>query len=331
MGLRSRLNININISYLIVIAAAIFYWVHKSVIVKSADALTICEQVKISKSQSEEHITERFSDWQSQSQNNVAEIVHNAYEQKESSLNSQLVTALAMDLKEEQREVLAEIPKDFEFVELTENLHLLPDVVLRITNLESVSDTRNYLISLIKSLSSKEKEEAIELLSRSHRDEDKLVAIDLLSTVEDQTKPKILNRLLSESPSETLLSSLVSFSKTQDNKQIIALVSDVIEKRLFAEKDETRKLQLLSISAFPDGFREYAFSLVLRSLESDDVKHQQLGYVIAKSWVGESKEKLTNRQLQAISDSAKSVLNDTSLPVEQRLASLQLLEVMPNI
>jgi len=236
-----------------------------------------------------------------------------------------------MDLKEEQREVLAEIPKDFEFVELTENLHLLPDVVLRITNLESVSDTRNYLISLIKSLSSKEKEEAIELLSRSHRDEDKLVAIDLLSTVEDQTKPKILNRLLSESPSETLLSSLVSFSKTQDNKQIIALVSDVIEKRLFAEKDETRKLQLLSISAFPDGFREYAFSLVLRSLESDDVKHQQLGYVIAKSWVGESKEKLTNRQLQAISDSAKSVLNDTSLPVEQRLASLQLLEVMPNI
>jgi secreted Zn-dependent insulinase-like peptidase len=109
------------------------------------------------------------------------------------------------------------------------------------------------------------------------------------------------------------------------------LVSDVIEKRLFAEKDETRKLQLLSISAFPDGFREYAFSLVLRSLESDDVKHQQLGYVIAKSWVGESKEKLTNRQLQAISDSAKSVLNDTSLPVEQRLASLQLLEVMPNI
>ena len=129
-----------------------------------------------------------------------------------------------MDLKEEQREVLAEIPKDFEFVELTENLHLLPDVVLRITNLESVSDTRNYLISLIKSLSSKEKEEAIELLSRSHRDEDKLVAIDLLSTVEDQTKPKILNRLLSESPSETLLSSLVSFSKTQDNKQIICLL-----------------------------------------------------------------------------------------------------------
>lgn len=293
---------------------------------------TDCEEWQIvSSEQSSKPAINVPIDFENGKKNSVKKIEEDTLHQLLFNSENQLEHALTTELSSGQLEVLAEIPEDFEFIALAQNLHLLHDVVLRITNLELSSDTRKYLISLLNGLPSRAKEEAIELLLLSHRDEDKLIAIELLSAVEDHVKPKILSRLLSESLSETLLSSLMTFSKNQNNRQVLSLVSNAIQNRFFAVQDTTRKLQLLSISAFPDEFREDAFSIVLKSLKSEDVKNQQLGYVIAKNWVGSSEEKLTTKQVRAILDVAKSVLNDTSLPVEQRLASLQLLEVMPNV